>query len=371
MRSARQQCGLGYLGQLRDLMRLRFSRNTLGATDYYWYRLFDKDYLAGELVEKFAGWRIQQALSEALNPRCGVLPAWDKLVFHTLAHSSALPVCEMQAVYLDKNMTAPDWVPLVLRSKEDLCAFLTENASFPVFGKPSFSQQGYGGVLISSFDQSNETLRLYDGATLTLPEFLRKVIDGTDARFYKRECGYMFQSAIKQHAEISTLTGTKAASGLRIVMLNVEGATHIVRALWKIVVGNNISDNFSLGTKGNLVADVDVVTGVVSHALDALGPDAVFYDSHPETGRPIKGWSIPLWESVTDVCHRAAAAFPLMRLQHWDVVIGHDGPILLEVNDLGATEFCQLHGKGLLTDEVRAALRSYADPATHPWTLHL
>jgi hypothetical protein len=56
-----------------------------------------------------------------------------------------------------------------------------------------------------------------------------------------------------------------------------------------------------------------------------------------------------------------------MKIHHWDFAITAEGPMILELNDLGGTEIAQVHGRGLLTDETRAFLRRNGDINVHPW----
>ncbi len=60
-----------------------------------------------------------------------------------------------------------------------------------------------------------------------------------------------------------------------------------------------------------------------------------------------------------------------MRIQHWDFALTEQGPLILELNDLGATEMLQLHGRGLLTEATRAALKRHANIHEHPWVAGL
>jgi hypothetical protein len=57
-----------------------------------------------------------------------------------------------------------------------------------------------------------------------------------------------------------------------------------------------------------------------------------------------------------------------MRIHHWDFALTEQGPVMLELNDIGMTLGPQIHGRGLLTEETRAFLRRHASPSAHPWT---
>jgi hypothetical protein len=140
-----------------------------------------------------------------------------------------------------------------------------------------------------------------------------------------------------------------------------------VLGLWKIASAPNHIDNFSKGKYGNLMASIDVATGVATRALRGFWPDTEVAIDHPETGARLEGFQLPWWEEILDICRQGGAVFPLMRIHHWDFALTDRGPVILELNDVGGTIGAQIHGQGLLTEEVRTFLRQHASPAAHPW----
>lgn len=56
-----------------------------------------------------------------------------------------------------------------------------------------------------------------------------------------------------------------------------------------------------------------------------------------------------------------------MRIHHWDFALTDKGPVILELNDLGGTIAAQIHGRGMLTEEVRAFLQRHAHPPAQSW----
>jgi hypothetical protein len=172
---------------------------------------------------------------------------------------------------------------------------------------------------------------------------------------------------LKVAPPIVALTGWPAVCGVRLVSLNgPDGATPL-RAIWKIAIRPNRVDNFSLGKKGNLIADVDLATGEVSRAIGAFWPRARILSEHPSSGQSFAGFRLPDWSRVLDVCREAGRVFPLMRVHHWDIALTDAGPLILELNDIGATEMLQVHGRGLLTPETREFLKRHANRDDHSW----
>ncbi|TAN78525.1 MAG: hypothetical protein EPN14_06505, partial [Gallionella sp.] len=96
---AQQQTGKSFFTQLREIRALRHTGGQCGISNYYWYKLYDDDYLMGRGAQDFLGWPLRQEFSVALNPRTAVLPAWDKLAFMVIAGSAGLPVAPIRACF--------------------------------------------------------------------------------------------------------------------------------------------------------------------------------------------------------------------------------------------------------------------------------
>jgi hypothetical protein len=365
-RLAQEQTGKGLLTQAREIYTLRNAGGQCGISDYYWYKLYDDDYQQGRGARDFLGWRLQQQFSLALNPRDAVLPAWDKTVFIQLATGAGLPVAPIKACF-HRSKRFPETLGHHLGSHGDTGRFLRDPANYPLFAKPAYSQQGYGSAYLTGYDPNRDELTLLNGQSIAVDDFLKRLEVSVDQRYHKPECGFLFQSPLKPATEIERLTGWSALCGVRIVCLNESGCIRPIRAVWKVAVPPNHVDNFSLGKYGNLLADIDLETGEVSHCIDALWPRANLVSRHPNSGELLTGFRLPGWERLLEACQLGGVAFPLMKIQHWDFALTDNGPMILEMNDLGATEMLQVHGRGLLTAETRAFLKRHADIERHAW----
>ena len=129
----------------------------------------------------------------------------------------------------------------------------------------------------------------------------------------------------------------------------------------------NYLDNFSQGKYGNLIADVNLATGEVYRVIDGLWPKTRILPRLSQTSAPIDGFKLPGWCDVLKMCQQGAAVFPLMKIHHWDFALTDQGPVILELNDIGGTEGMQVHGNGLLTEETREFLKRHANVVAHPW----
>ena len=362
----RAQTGKSLLAQLAEIRSLQSTGGQCGVSDYYWYKLYDEDYQKGRGAPDFLGWCLQEKFSLALNPRFAVLPAWDKFVFTQIAAQSGLPFAPVRASYHPASRLS-DALGVHLKSKEAVGAFLRDPSIYPLFGKPAFSQQGLGSAYLASYDPLTDSLGQLNGGSTPVADFLKRLDQTVDHRYHKPECGFLFQEGFTLAPEIRALTHWSALCGVRMMCLNgPEGVTPL-RTFWKIAVPPNQVDNFSMGRYGNLLADVDPLTGEVSRMLGGFWPRTEILPTHPLSGRSIAGFRLPYWRQVLDACQLGGAIFPLMKIQHWDFALTDQGPIILELNDIASTQAAQIHGHGLLTEVSRAFLRRHADTRQHPW----
>ncbi len=363
---AREQTGKSILKQLQEIHALKNSGGQCGISDYYWYKLYDDDYLTGGGARDFLGWRLQQQFSLALNPRNAVLPAWDKYVFMQLASSAGLPVAPIRACFHRAERVSEN-LGIHLKSKEAVANYLRDPSIYPLFGKPAYSQQGYGSAYLAGYNPASDSLSLLDGKAISIESFVKRLDETVDHRYHKPECGFLFQKSFTLAPEIQSLTNWSAICSVRVICLNGPEGVKILRAVWKVAVPPNHVDNFSLGKNGNLLADVNLETGEVSRMVGGFWPNTQVFINHPFSGQLVDGFRLPGWKKIVDACQRAGAVFPLMKIHHWDFALTDQGPIILELNDLGGTEIAQVHGTGLLTEETREFLKRYANTQAHPW----
>jgi len=362
----KEQTGKSLAVQLREIRALKDYGGQCGVSDYYWYKLYDDSYMMGRGARDYLGWRLQQQFSLALNPRNAALPAWDKVAFSVLASAAGLPVAPIRACFHPARRIS-DSLGIHLRTKDEVAAWLRDPTLYPMFGKPAYSQQGYGSLYMAGYDPATDSLSLLNGKYLPVGDFIHRLTKTIDPRFHRPECGFLFQQAFRPAAEIAALTEWSAVCGARVVCLNGPDEVRPVRAIWKIAVPPNHVDNFSLGKYGNLVADIDLESGEVCRAVNGFWPNTRILGQYPTTGHAMEGFVLPGWKSALGACREAGPVFPLLKIHHWDIAFTDQGPRILELNDIGATEFLQLHGHGLLTQHTRDFLRRFGDSSSFPW----
>lgn len=366
VRLAEEQTGKGLLAQAREILALKRAGGQCGISDYYWYKLYDEGYQRGRGAPDFLGWRLQQQFSLALNPRHAVLPAWDKIAFIQLACAVGLPVAPVRACFHEAKRL-PEVLGRHLKTQEETARFLRDPAIYPLFAKPAYSQQGYGSAYLAGYDSVSDSVTLLEGKSISVENFLHRLKQPVDHRYHRPQCGFVFQEPFKLAPEIESLTSWPAICGVRIICLNNPNGVKPIRAIWKIAVPPNHVDNFSLGKYGNLLADVNLETGEIFRVIDGFWPKTKLLQNHPYTGQSFADFKLPGWTQILEACQLGGAVFPLMKIHHWDFALTDQGPLILELNDLGGTEIAQVHGRGLLAPETREFLKRHGNSAAHPW----
>lgn len=152
---------------------------------------------------------------------------------------------------------------------------------------------------------------------------------------------YVFCEFIHQHPYSDKLYD-KTTNTIRFITLR-DIDTHemkVFRAVQRI--GRKETIPVDNGSKGGLVANIDLETGMLSEArcLKELGS----WEVHPDSGNPIKGVVIPDWDGIKkeilDVCKK----IPYMDFMAWDLLITEEGPCVIEINTSSGINIIQLWG---------------------------
>jgi Sugar-transfer associated ATP-grasp len=338
--------------QWREFLRLRRKATNLGISDFYKYQLFRDPPAGPDRKEDFAGWRMVNWLDEQLNdPRWHVM-ARDKLTMYALLSACGLAVPEIRAVYEQRNRLVPG--TRTLPKPEELAAFMRDGISYPFFVKPVYGDIGRGAMSVAGYDSSNDTLILGSGDTLKIDDFIAGL--GRNRSWMEVKHGYLFQEFVNQHPAISRIS--RHVSTARVVVLYTDQGPRPFRAVWRVVTGKNMTDNFDSGRSGNLLAEIDLNTGIVERVVQGVGFDLREVVVHPSSGVRLLDFKLPYWDEVIATVCRGARIFPMLQFQHWDIAFGDQQPVVLEVNVLGSLDVHQVaSGKGIY-DQI---LRDFVD----------
>lgn len=137
----------------------------------------------------------------------------------------------------------------------------------------------------------------------------------------------LVEECIVQHEDISRCY-PYSVNTLRVVTIIADdGQPHIVYAFIRIGNGGRVVDNIN---NGGMAAPIDLDTGIINNV--AFDKDSNYYDTHPQTGTPIVGFQIPMWDKVKELVVEAAKKLPQVRYIGWDVAVTNTRPVLVEGN---------------------------------------
>lgn len=328
---------------LLEMVRLRFSTGRLGMSEYFDFRLYMND-LSFKEKAAFGGWRVQGILEDILVDDYSRFLSLDKISMYMLISAYDLPVPKLRVAYLSHR---PSSLPSI-RTPEDLARFLATDGVLPLYLKPSFGSYGRGNTLVQRTDGNR--LVLGDGAHVPIDTFCKSLDNG-------RNLGWILQESLSPHRDIDEICGNKI-SGVRMHSFLSPDGPRLTKAIWKINIGREDSDNFRHGASGNLLAAIDMQSGKVTRVIAGTGLEQAMDSVHPVSGKPLVGFTIPCWNEVKALVCDAQEAFPGYICPGWDIAICPDGPKILEVNFMGDIDLPQhAHRRGFLDDEFLGLMR--------------
>jgi hypothetical protein len=343
LKQVRDELGKSYFSVVREMFALSRGTGNLNPQEYFYYRLYDDERYSWEEKTAFLGKQASLVLDANYLKNAWTHVTADKLVLSALLSGYGFRVPDTFALYHPFRESGG---AAGLRDAEAVAAFLRSDAIYPFFSKPVGGTNSLGVAAVEAYDRAADSLRFKDGRVVGVDDFTRAV--GAHAKK-----GYCFQRPLLPHARLVRLCGGRMSS-LRLFVLQDSEGPEILRASWKIAVGDNPADNF--WRPANLLAAIDVDSGRVSRVVQGAGPKLVEVETHPDTGARLLDVELPLWAEVRDCCLRGANTLPNCHVQGWDVAITDDGPVLIELEgDGGHPQMVQLaQGRGLYGGRFKA-----------------
>jgi hypothetical protein len=280
--------------------------------------------LPGSELHRFVSKSEMMKIEEILNPPTWTMVLENKAIFYKYCSSLGLPIPELYALWF-KNYVGYSREGLILRNRVDWEHFLKCLLPEEFVLKSAMGAYGSGVML---FQRSGQDRFIDLGSDKTCT-----TVDILDIMMPRSQL--VIQERLTSHPDLVRLSGSKNLQTLRIwTYLDSDGECKILYAFLKPIVGKNVVDNRRHGLTGNLVAEVDLGTGALKTAAKIV-PHAsalVSVSTHPETGRPFKGFAVPMWDEACRTAKQAALKFMPLRLVGWDIAVTSDGPRLIEGN---------------------------------------
>ncbi|QAV69546.1 hexapeptide transferase [Salinibacterium sp. UTAS2018] len=151
----------------------------------------------------------------------------------------------------------------------------------------------------------------------------------TDARALYRKLlshrQFLVEAFIEQHAEMSALCPTSVNS-LRMITFFDGTNVHVMEAVLRMGNGADV-DNYG---RGGMYTVLDEKTGIAPYG--AFDKYANTFTVHPQSGTPIVGFQVPLYDEVLRTLDTVGRMIPEIPYVGWDVAISTTGPAIIEGN---------------------------------------
>ena len=329
--SVKQRTGKAYFRQFIEILQLARGPQRLGVEEYYEFEVFDDAYFSPERKSDCVGSRASALIDVRLNHAFWRAAANDKVLNYALLQQFGFAIPQTIATFSTKMRRIG--VELSLATREALEDFLINSMAFPVFIKPIHGSYGRGTFLLESYEPSRKSFVDVHGKDVALADLLSECLR-------PQYTGMLFQRPLVPHDDVKHWTGS-ATSCVRVIVAVTANGPKVHLTFWKIARAHNITDNFHMGSTGNLLAALDKDTGRIERVVTGLWPVGKNVTHHPDTRQELCGKSLPDWDRAMAMCLSAATCFPGLRLQHWDVAFCREGPVLMELNteaDLGVPQ---------------------------------
>ncbi|MCZ2813409.1 MULTISPECIES: sugar-transfer associated ATP-grasp domain-containing protein [unclassified Modestobacter] len=255
------------------------------------------------------------------DPRNHVLTE-HKWVFYRFADGFGLPVPPTIGFFDSVQGTTWDG-ERPLRTVPEVLAELDRQRPSGLVVKPAGGGQGAQIVILDRIDHATGTATTRTGEETTL----ERVFAALDPGGERGVSGYVLQHAVRNHPELAPLAPTTTNTCRVLTTVAADGTAHVHAASIRLGRRGGMIDNWG---SGGVSIPIDVATGVMGPGILKGVPGDL--TEHPDTGERFAGRELPLWQETVELCRRAAVLFPGLRFLGWDVVIGPDGPVLLEGN---------------------------------------
>lgn len=209
-----------------------------------------------------------------------------------------------------------EWVDVTKNSKADVINFIKRHKTFMVKPVNTCCGQGIKKIKLP------ESLNLSD-----IENFYEKLISS--------EYHYIIEEVIQQHPLLNKMCPTSINTA-RVVTLIKNEKVNIICAFFRIGNGKCV-DNFN---NGGMLVRADEKNGIL--ISDAVNKNKEVFKNHPITNTKIKGFTLPDWEKVRELCISASQVLPQIKYVAWDICFTPDGPYIVEGNEYPGYDIYQI-----------------------------
>lgn len=260
------------------------------------YFFFNYEHLSPKGVHEFVSNREANQFWNYMNGRDLYLLTCDK----GLTYEKYKSFFQRDAVSVSKND---------LDSKTAFLRFIDKHSRFIV--KPTFGNYGNG-------------VRIVDVSTIGDKNVLPKeLLDDYPE-------GFTAEELIEQHSDLAAFHPSSVNTVRLTTARMSNGEVYIIhRPFIRLGQGGRCVDN---GGNGGIIAAIDFETGIIKGAIDER---MNHYVIHPDSGKTILGYQMPMWEEAKAFAVELANVIPELRYCGWDLALTDKGWVMVEANGKG------------------------------------
>ncbi|MGF6376153.1 hypothetical protein M2140_001224 [Clostridiales Family XIII bacterium PM5-7] len=166
--------------------------------------------------------------------------------------------------------------------------------------------------------------------------------------FLKGRDDWFISEAMKQHHYADAIYDQTVNTIRLITMRDIH--TRQFKIFFAVQrIGTSATIPVDNGSRGGLVAKIDLDTGTLSEARCLHNLNV--YKTHPDSGAPIEGAVIPNWENIKAEMLELTNKMPYMHFIAWDILVTEEGICIIEGNTSSGVNIIQLWG-GQRNDEL-------------------
>lgn len=127
----------------------------------------------------------------------------------------------------------------------------------------------------------------------------------------KKKGADVIEEVVIQHPDMNRIN-PGSVNTIRVYTVLSDGVSNVVYACIRMGNSDRPVDNINAG---GMYSPIDLETGKI-----ACDKQRIVYERHPRSGCLLKGYQIPYWDKVMDICREAAHKVPQMPLQAPDKI---------------------------------------------------
>ncbi|TDY03805.1 sugar-transfer associated ATP-grasp domain-containing protein [Thiohalophilus thiocyanatoxydans] len=280
----------------------------------------------------------------------------DKWIAQSYLMSMQLPVPKTYGLYDPVFGTTISGAPM--NSPQQVAKLIEPELPQRVFLKPRGGRKGRNVIMAELHKNPDGNIGVLANETrYTLDAFLQSLPQNAFGDYDGCYHGWLIQAYIPQHDVLNHINPHTINTVRVVTFIDSQNQVHVQHAILRLGRKDGVADNWA---KGGISVSIDTRTGRLGRGVFKPHYGGAWVSEHPDTGACFEGQTIPEWQTILDVCKRAAMMFSGTRSTGWDIALTPDGPVIIEGNAAWDLPMVQVHTTGYLNEQTRAELGKFS-----------